>query len=194
LQSSISKSIPDFIFREIDRIRQMNPDFQEAYDTYLQQYGHTKISLSEPVDLTNSIDPAVLILGRNCVITFIDSTKHLKGSQGALSFQPNEIYVVGRREPQDSKLVVWSSRGGIELEEYNSRVDTIPSRVHGVFANLADGKTLYADLGSSAGSIIAGQSPGLGGAFVRIYDPGSKDSPTIRTNRIFTSRKSSGVR
>jgi hypothetical protein len=181
------------IFDEIDRIREMNPDFQEAYDTYLQQYGHTKIILSEPVDLTNSIDPVVLILGRNCVITFSDTTKLLKGSQGSLSFQPNEFYVLGRREPQDSKLVVWSSRGGIELEEYNSRVDTIPSRVHGVFANLADGKTLFADLGSSAGSIIAGQSPELGGAFVRIYDPGSKESPTIRTNQTFTSRKSSDV-
>ncbi len=167
----------------------MNPDFQEAYDTYLQQYGRGKIALSEPVDLTNSIDPVVLILGRNCAITFSDSTKHLKGSQGGLSFLLNEIYVVGRREPQDSKLVVWSSRGGIELEEYNSMVDTIPSRVHGVFANLADGRTLYADLGSSAGSIIVGQSRELGGAFVRIYDPGSKESPTIRSDRIFTSRR-----
>ena len=51
-------------------------------------------------------------------------------------------------------------------------VDTIPSRVHGVFANLADGRTLYADLGSSAGSIIVGQSRELGGAFVRIYRSG----------------------
>jgi hypothetical protein len=187
LQSSISKSTSDLIFVEIERILAINPDFQEAHDTYLQQYGQSKISLSEPVNLTNSIDPVVLILGRNCVITYNDSTKHLKGSQAALRLQPNEIYVVGRREPQDSKLVVWSSKGAIELEEYNSRVDTIPSRVHGVFANLIDGKNLYADLGSSAGSIIVGQSPELGGAFVRIYDPGSEESPTIRFDRIFTS-------
>jgi hypothetical protein len=173
----------------IEHLREINPDFQEAYDTYLQQYGPAKITLSEPVDLTDSIDPIVLILGRNCIVTFNDSTKRLKGSQGGLNLQPNEIYVLGRREPQDSKLVVWSSKGGIELEEYNSRVDTIPSRVHGVFANLDDGRTLYADLGSSAGTIVAGQLRELGGAFVRIFDPGSKESPTIRTERIFTSRK-----
>ena len=189
MQSSVSKSLPESIFEEIERLQVVNPDFQEAYDTYLQQYGRAKITLSEPVDSTDSIDPVVLILGRNCVIKFNDSTKHLKGSQGGLNFEPDEIYVLGRREPQDSKLVVWGSRGGIELEEYNSRVDTIPSRVHGVFANLTDGSTLYADLGSSAGSIVAGQSRELGGAFVRIYDPGSKESPTIRTERIFSSRK-----
>jgi len=188
LQTSISKSVGDLVFDEIQRIRETNPDFQEAHDTYLQQYGESKITLSDPINLSNSIDPVILILGRNCVVTYSDSRKLLKGSQGCLSLQPNEIYVIGRREPQDSKLLVWSKSGGIELEEYNSRVDTIPSRVHGVVANLNDDKTLYADLGSSACSIVAGQSPELGGAFVRIYDPGSEESHTIRFDRIFASR------
>jgi hypothetical protein len=177
------------VFEAIERIRETNPDFQEAHDTYLQQYGRTKITLSDPINLTDSIDPVVLILGRNCAVSYKDSIKLLKGSQGELRLEPNEIYIIGRREPQDSKLIIWGTNAGVEIEEYNSRVDTIPSRVHGALANTDDGKTLYSDLGSSAGSILVGQSPVLGGPFVRIYDPGSRESPAIRSSAIFTARK-----
>ncbi|MDA4111443.1 MAG: hypothetical protein OK439_02820 [Thaumarchaeota archaeon] len=180
------------VFDQIERLKSAFPDFQEALDTYLQQYGKSKLSLSDPIKLTESIDPVVIIFGRNCAITYSDSIKLLSGSQGRLNIRLNEIYIFGRRQPQDSKLLVWSKDGPMELEEYNSRVDTIPSRVHGVLANLEDG-TFYSDLGSSAGTILAGQSRQLGGAFVRIYDPGSRESPTIRSDRIFSSRKSPEV-
>jgi hypothetical protein len=175
------------VFDEIERIKETNLDFQEAYYTYVQQYGKSKIILSEPVNLSNSIDPVVLIIGRNCVVTYSDSQKVLQGTQGKVELRPNEINVIGRRQPQDSKLVIWNSAGATELEDYNSRVDTIPSRVHGIIANF-DGKILFADLGSSAGSILVGQSPELGGAFVRIYDPGSKEFPAINLERKYLAR------
>ena len=186
--TSISKSMDTLVLAEIDRLIEANMDFQEAYETYVQQYGKSKIHLSEPVNLSGSIDPIVLILGRNCAVSYNDSQKLLKGSQGSTKLRPNEINVIGRRQPQDSKLVVWNSAGATELEEYNSRVDTIPSRVHGMIANFDDGKTVFVDLGSSAGSVLVGQSPELGGAFVRIYDPGSKDFPAISLERNFLGR------
>ncbi len=187
--TSISKSMEGLVMDEIRQIRDANPDFQEAFDTYVQQYGNGKIALSDPIYLGRSIDPVVLVIGRNCVITYSDSQKMLKGTQGNLVLQPKGLYVVGRRQPQDSKLVVWNTKGGTELEEYNSRVDTIPSRVHGVIGSLEDGNTLYADLGSSAGTILVGQSPALNGAFVRLYDPGSKEFPGINFERKFTEKR-----
>ena len=177
-----------FVMDEIQQIREANPDFQDAFDTYVQQYGNNKISLSDPIGLARSIDPVVLVIGRNCVITYNDSQKMLRGSQGSLIIEPNEIYIIGRRQPQDSKLVVWNRKGGTELEEYNSQADTIPSRVHGVIGSLEDGNVLYADLGSSAGTILVGQSPALSGAFVRVYDPGSKEFPGINFERKFTEK------
>jgi hypothetical protein len=96
--------------------------------------------------------------------------------------------VIGRRQPQDAKLVAWNSHGATELEEYNSSVDTIPSRVHGIIASLDDGMTSFADLGSSAGSILAGYSPELGGPFVRMYDSGSKEFPSTNLQRKFLTR------
>jgi hypothetical protein len=176
------------VFDEIKRIKETNADFQEAHDTYVQQYGRSKISLSEPINLSNSIDPVVLVIGRNCIVTYSDSKKLLRGNHGSLQLQPNEINVIGRRQPQDAKLVAWNSQRGTDLEEYNSSVDTIPSRVHGVIASFDDGKTMFADLGSSAGSILAGYSPELGGPFVRIYDSGSKEFPSINLERKFLTR------
>jgi hypothetical protein len=187
--TSISKSMDALVFDEIERVKDANADFQEAYYTYVQQYGKSKIVLSDPINLSNSIDPVVLVIGRNCVVGYNDSQKILQGNQGRMKLQPNVINIIGRRQPQDSKLVVWNSSGATELEDYNSRADTIPSRVHGIIANFDDGKTLFADLGSSAGSILAGQSPDLGGAFVRIYDPGTKEFPAINFERKFLARE-----
>ena len=173
------------VFDEIERVKETNVDFQEAYDTYIQQDGKSKIILSEPVNLSNSIDPVVIVIGRNCVVTYNDSQKLLRGNHGSLVLRPNEINVVGRRQPQDSKLVAWNSQGATELEEYNSNVDTIPSRVHGIIATFDEGQTMFADLGSSAGSIVAGYSPELGGGFVKVYDSGSKEFPSINLERKF---------
>jgi hypothetical protein len=129
-----------------------------------------------------------MILGRNCVITYRDSLKQLKGDNGSIKLSTGDCYIIGRREPQDSKLVAWSRSDGVDLHDYNSQVDTIPSRVHGMIATFDDGRTMYADLGSSAGTILVGQSRNLGGAFVHIYDPGSEDARSIKLQRIFTSK------
>jgi hypothetical protein len=129
----------------------------------------------------------VLPLGRNCVLTYNDTLEQVKGTLGSVTVSPGEMYVIGRREPQDSKLIAWHPSGGVELQEYNSSVDTIPSRVHGVFANLGEERIIYTDLGSSAGTILVGQSKNLGGAFVRIYDPGSENKSSIKLQRVFTS-------
>ncbi len=187
LQETFFRDLESLLVDQIERIAASNSDFREAFETYVQQYGREKIRVSEPTDLRDSIDPVALILGRNCIATYSDSAKLLKGSLGSATVSAGEFYILGRREPQDAKLMAWHLAGGVELQEYNSRVDTIPSRVHGMLANLEVGRTIYCDLGSSAGSVLAGQSPNLGGAFVRIYDPGSGSANSIKFQRIFTS-------
>jgi len=164
-----------------------NPDFEHALETYVQQYGQDKLRVSEATELRGSIDPVALIMGRNCIVTYNDSARQLKRSLGAIVLSQDSAYLIGRRQPQDGKLVAWNSEGAVELQEYSSQVDTIPSRVHGILASFEDGKTIYADLGSSAGSILVGQSRNLGGAFVRIYDPGNEGANSIRLQRIFTT-------
>jgi len=187
LETPVSRDLNSLVWDQLERIADANPDFREAFETYVQQYGHDKIRASEPTELRGSLVPVVFILGRNCVLTFDDSQRQVKGTLGSVTVSPGEMYVIGRREPQDSKLIAWHPTGGVELREYNSSVDTIPSRVHGLFANLDEGRMIYTDLGSSAGTILVGQSKNLGGPFVRIYDPGSEDKSSIKLQRIYTS-------
>jgi hypothetical protein len=188
----VSTNLSEIIFQQIEKVRSANPDFQEAYDNYVQQYGRDKVSVSEPVDLSGSVDPIVLVLGRNCVVSYYDSTKELRGSLGSQRIDRESVYLIGRREPQDSKLISWDPMGNpTELEMYNPRADTIPSRVHGALCYLGDGQVLYSDLGSSAGSVLIGQSSHKGGGFVRIYDPGSEKTPSVQYERVFTSRRTS---
>jgi hypothetical protein len=187
VQTTAPPNLDAYVIEKIDEIADSNQDFKEAYETYVQQYGQGKVRFSEPTDLEGSIDPVAVVLGRNCIVTYNDSLKELRGSVGLAHLEPGELYIIGRREPQDSKLVAWNVKGGVELQEYNSRVDTIPSRVHGFIANLENGSTVYGDLGSSAGTELVGQSPLFGGAFVRIYDPGVQKANSIRLQRIFTS-------
>lgn len=125
---------------KIEAIAESNQDFKEARETYVQQYGMNKIRYSEPTNLEGSIAPVAVVSGRNCIVTHSDSSRVLKGSLGSISILPDELYVIGRREPQDSKLVAWNTGGGVELQEYNSLADTIPFRVHGIIANLERGK------------------------------------------------------
>ena len=171
---------------QLEKIADSNQDFREAFDSYIQQYGHDKIRTSEPTELRSFVDPVVLILGRNCVLTYDESTKQLKGTLGSVTASPGDMYILGRREPQDSKLIAWHPSGAIELQEYSSRVDTIPSRIHGLFASLEEDRRIYSDLGSSAGTIVVGQSKSLG-AVVRVYDPGVGDSGSIKLQRVFTA-------
>jgi hypothetical protein len=80
------------------------------------------------------------------------------------------VYVMGRREPPDSKLIVWSPKEESEVEQYDSRVRIIPSRIHAAIFGLEDGSILFADLGSSTGSILAGETS-KPEPFITLYAP-----------------------
>lgn len=60
-------------------------------------------------------------------------------------------------EPPDSKLIAWSLDAETELEQYDSRIRIIPSRIHAAIFGLENGEVLFADLGSSSGSMLAGE-------------------------------------
>jgi hypothetical protein len=183
MQLTIAPKFKEMVLRGFETIRAANPDLQEAYETYVAQYGKDKITVSDPYNLADTIDPAVLVLGRNCTVFYGDYSKTLKGRLGSVNFKLGEVYIIGRRQPQDSKLVVWSLDGGVELETYNARVGTILSRIHAAIAFPGEKEVLFTDLGSSAGSVIVGESMKTG-SFVRIYDPGPDKSPSIKLERI----------
>ena len=104
-----------------------------------------------------------------------------------MELKAGEVFIIGRRVPQDSKLVVWGLRGGVELETYTARVGIIVSRLHAAIAYLNEKEVLFMDLGSSAGSVVAGDSVSKG-AFVKVYDPGTERTPMIKLEKIFTTR------
>ncbi|MHB2035223.1 MAG: FHA domain-containing protein [Nitrososphaerales archaeon] len=190
MQMSIPVNVKELVLRNFERIRSTNADLQEAYETYAAQYGKDKIAVSDPLNIADTIDPAVIVIGKNCTIFYNDYSKTLKGSLGSINLKLGEIYIIGRRQPQDSKLVVWSSSSAVELETYNARVGTIVSRVHAAIAFPNEREVLFMDLGSSAGSVIVGESIKKG-AFVRIYDPGTDKAPSIKFERIATTKRTS---
>jgi hypothetical protein len=178
------------VFAAFQALRSANPNFEHAYDTYVQQYGKDAISVNDPVSLDQTIDPVVLVFGQTSFVQYKDSTKEISGSLGSFALR-SDAYIIGRRQPQDSKLVLWNpiDNAEIELEEYNARSSVIPSRIHGAFVAMNDGSVLYTDLSSSSGTVIFGELK-EGGPFVRIYDPGPEDYPRFKVERINTTRKS----
>ena len=173
----------------IERLRVKYPDFEHAYDTYTQQYGKSIVTVNEPVKLNDAIDPVILILGRNCVISYYDSKKELEGSEGRIELKVGSTCIIGRRQPQDSKLIAWTPEGEVELGDYNPRAGTIPSRVHGAIVMLSENEVYFTDLCSSSGTILVGDSS-RGGQFVKIYDPGAPSFSAIKIDRVSMSRKS----
>ena len=176
--------------RTIEALKESNSSFGNAYETYTDQYGRDVIQVCNPLDLGETVDPVAIILGRNCVVYYYDSRKSLVGSLGSLELDSGIVYIVGRREPQDSKLVAWSPTDGreVELGEYNPSASRIPSRVHSAVMVSSERTVYFTDLCSSAGTIVVGESS-RSGAFVRAYDPGSSKFPTINFERISTTRK-----
>jgi hypothetical protein len=67
----MSKGLEDRVLEEIERLKEANPEFLEAHETYVLQYGKSKININSPTNLGSSIDPVVLVLGRNCVVTYV---------------------------------------------------------------------------------------------------------------------------
>ncbi len=192
LQKSLSPvdELKERVNRSIEALKESNQNFENALDTYTSQYGKDVISVSEPIDLAETVDPVAIILGRNCIIYYHDSKKELMGTSGSLELKAGIAYILGRREPQDSKLVAWNPIDGreVELTEYNPSASRIPSRIHGVIVVSNENRVYFADLSSSGGTVLVGDFVHAG-AFVKIYDPGSPKLPTIKVDRVNTSRQ-----
>lgn len=152
-----SRNLQTRLLAGISTYRTRYPAFDEAWSSYTGQYGEGSVKVYEPFKISESIDPVTIILGRTTPLFYHDSKRNLAGSLGSLTIEPGEIYILGRRRSPDSKLIVWSSAEELEIEHYNSRARTIPSRIH---ASILAGRNdvLFADLGSSSGSILVGES------------------------------------
>lgn len=142
----------------VNEFRKKYPAFEEAYSSYTAQYGEDAVKIHEPFKISETIDPVIIVLGRTTTLFYRDSRRTLAGSLGSIELESGILYILGRREPLDSKLVIWSSRGENELEHYDSRVRIVPSRIHAALFGSEDGAVLFDDLGSSSGSILAGET------------------------------------
>ncbi len=141
-----------------DKFRKKYQSFDEAFSSYTAQYGDGSVKVFEPFKISGTIDPVIIILGRTTPLFYRDSRRLLAGSLSSVLIDSGNVYILGRREPPDSKLIIWSPKDEIEVEQYDSRVRIIPSRIHAaIFASEA-GEVLFADLGSSSGSILAGET------------------------------------
>lgn len=149
IQSKLSTAISEF--RRFDT-------FDHAYRSYTDQYGDQSVKTYPPYKISGTIDPVIIILGRTTPLFYRDSRKVISGSIGSLRIERGNVYILGRREPPDSKLVGWSLVGETELEHYDSRVRVIPSRIHAGIISNDDNEIYFLDLGSTSGSILAGES------------------------------------
>ncbi|MDH2900332.1 MAG: hypothetical protein PXY39_05125 [archaeon] len=182
-------SLKESLAKTIEALRSSNPAFEHAYETYIQQYGRDTVSIIDPINLVDTVDPVILVFGRNTAIRYFDSKKLISGSFGSLNLKQGTEYIIGRRQPQDSKLMIWSPKGDeVELEGYNPEVGIIPSRIHATIVFRDDRHIFFADLVSSSGTVLIGESKRQA-AFVRVYDPGSAEFPRIKLTRVYTSRK-----
>ncbi len=190
-QSLQTTDIKREIGQAVEKLCASNPNFEHAHDTYTQQYGRGVITINEPIKLSGTVDPVVLIVGRNCVVYYYDSKRLLKGSDQGIELGERGTCIIGRRQPQDSKLIAWVVERNLEVElgDYNPRVGIIPSRVHGAIVVMGDGNVYYSDLCSSSGTVVVGDLV-RGGPFVRIYDAGPPSLPAVSFDRVSMSRKS----
>jgi hypothetical protein len=142
----------------VDDFRKKYPSFDESFSTYTGQYGEDAVKVYEPFKVSDTIDPVVIVLGRTTSLFYKDSRRLLSGSLNSVPIAGGNVYVMGRRKTPDSKLIVWSANDETEVEQYDSRIRIIPSRIHAAIFALEDGTVLFADLGSSSGSILAGET------------------------------------
>ncbi len=192
LQSQLNKSeaFKERIMRAIVEMRTHSATFDHAYETYTQQYGEEVLAINDPINLVGTVDHATLIFGRITGIGYYDSSKTLRGSLASIQLKHSAVYIIGRRQPQDSTLVIWGPNGSeVDLERYNPEAGVIPSRVHGAFVFQDDENVLFTDLCSSSGTIVVGETKRRG-SFICVYDPGSIEFPSIKLDWISTNRKS----
>lgn len=167
----------------VDGFRRKYSSFDESFSTYSAQYGEGAVKVYEPFKISETIDPVIIILGRTTPLFYKASRRLLSGSLSSVTIEAGSVYVMGRREPSDSKLIVWSAKDETEIEQYDSRVRIIASRIHAAIFGLEDGSVLFADLGSSSGSILAGETS-KPEPFITLYA-----SPRVDVHRVPTETK-----
>jgi hypothetical protein len=160
LQSKLAGAIKDF--------QEKYESFDDAISSYTAQYGDGAVKVYEPFKISGTIDPVIIILGRTTPLFYRDSKRLLSGSLSSIMIDVGNVYILGRREPPDSKLLIWSPKAENEIEHYDSRVRIIPSRIHAAIFALESGEVSFADLGSTSGSILAGESA-KPEPFIRLY-------------------------
>jgi hypothetical protein len=151
-------SFQEKLTESVNLFRKKYPAFEEAYSSYTAQYGQEYVGLHEPFKISNTIDPVIIVLGRTTPMFYMDSKRTLNGSLSSVEIKKAGVYILGRREPLDSKLIIWSKEGESEVERFDSRVRIVPSRLHAAILSTENGEVLFDDLGSSSGSILAGET------------------------------------
>ena len=181
-------SFQDHLVHSINLLRKKYPAFEEAYASYTGQYGEDSVRVHEPFKISETIDPVSIVLGRTTPLFYRDSRRTLAGSLSSVEIKSGALYILGRREPLDSKLLVWSKEAETEVEHFDSRVRIVPSRLHAAILGAENGDVLFDDLGSSSGSILAGETK-KPEPFITLYA-----TPRVGIHRVEIKPKYSGFR
>jgi hypothetical protein len=182
MSTQASASFQTILVNTVAALRKKYPSFEEAYSSYIGQYGESSVRVHEPIKISDTIDPVVIVLGRTTSLFYRDSRRTLTGSLGSIEIEKGGSYIMGRRLSEDSKLVLWSQSSEVEIELYDSRVRIVPSRIHAaIFATEHD--VLFTDLGSGSGSILAGETS-KPEPFIALYAP-----PSVGVHKITTVQK-----
>jgi hypothetical protein len=181
-------SFREKLLESVSLFRKKYSAFEEAYSSYIAQYGEDSVKVHEPFKISETIDPVIIVLGRTTPLFYGDSRRTLIGSLSSAEIERGVLYILGRREPLDSKLVVWSSDAESELERFDSRVRIVPSRIHAAILGAENGDVLFDDLGSSSGSILAGETK-KPEPFITLYA-----TPRVGIHRVELKPKYAGSR
>ena len=182
------ESLQDKLSTSVSLFREKYSDFDEAYSSYTAQYGDDSVRVHEPFKISDTIDPVSIVLGRTTPLFYRDSQRTLTGSLSSVKIETGVLYILGRREPLDSKLTVWSKDAVNEVEHFDSRVRIVPSRIHAVIFGMESGEVLFDDLGSSSGSILAGETR-KPEPFITLYA-----TPRVDVHRVEIKSKYAGSR
>jgi hypothetical protein len=170
----------------IDVFRKRYSSFEEAYSSYTAQYGVDSVRAHEPFKISDTIDPVIVVLGRTTPLFYRDSRRVLIGSLATVQIETGALYVLGRRKSLDSKMMIWSKDSENEVERFDSRVGIVPSRIHAAILGEENGDVLFDDLGSSSGSILAGETK-KPEPFITLYA-----TPRVGIHRVDLRSKYSG--